>query len=562
MGYMNRLELSTKINLLVFIIFVVIISASSVTSYEQEKSRVLEMTTQHLRDMNGNYFDSLNTLMISGSMDESHTLREKFLAVDNIEDVRVLRGESVKSQYGTGVDDQRTDALDRRLLDGEVVIEVTESNKGRLLTVGIPYRATENTRGVNCLGCHDVESGTVNGAVRMSYSLAEVDAAIHKALLSSLLFNMLFLSIGLIFINLVLKKIAIKPVYRARDAAQRIIGGDLDTPITSDSSDAVGQLLAAMESTRLHFKNAERESDQARQEKEFRDTQQQQAIIAMEREMADNFDTNVGGLVTALDEGANDLQHSSRGLSTIAETLKQQSDLAMTGVNSGTLSVEQTAAATEEMSRSISMVNGQIVDMLRISEQAVGEASQANEKVAGLVAVSDEIGSVLATISAIANQTNLLALNASIEAARAGEAGRGFAVVANEVKSLAQETAKSTEVIERQIHSLQSETKAASQAIESITAIIASMNETSSHVATAMEQQDLATQEISHGAQDTQGGMLEVQAVSTDVSNAADEIALSSTQTFNRSLEMLDKVEQLRDQIALFLANLRDDKAK
>ena len=88
--------------------------------------------------------------------------------------------------------------------------------------------------------------------------------------------------------------------------------------------------------------------------------------------------------------------------------------------------------------------------------------------VAKLGESSAEIGNVVKVITSIAEQTNLLALNATIEAARAGEAGKGFAVVANEVKELAQETAKATEDIARRVLAIQGDTTAAVAAIEEI----------------------------------------------------------------------------------------------
>ena len=101
---------------------------------------------------------------------------------------------------------------------------------------------------------------------------------------------------------------------------------------------------------------------------------------------------------------------------------------------------------------------------------------------------SKEIGEVVKVITSIAEQTNLLALNATIEAARAGEAGKGFAVVANEVKELANQTAKATEDISKKVQSIQAGSSNAVHAIAEISEIINKINDISSTIASSVEE--------------------------------------------------------------------------
>jgi methyl-accepting chemotaxis protein len=138
------------------------------------------------------------------------------------------------------------------------------------------------------------------------------------------------------------------------------------------------------------------------------------------------------------------------------------------------------------------------------------------------------IGEVVALINDIASQTNLLALNATIEAARAGDAGKGFAVVAGEVKTLASQTAKATDDIARNISAVEESTRAMSGKIERVVSAIRSLDESSSAIAGAVQQQEAATRLIASHIDEV---ATQAVAVSKSVTALAKSSTLSSAGT-------------------------------
>jgi methyl-accepting chemotaxis protein len=210
------------------------------------------------------------------------------------------------------------------------------------------------------------------------------------------------------------------------------------------------------------------------------------------------------------------------------------------------------AAAVEQMNASIREIARNASEAARVAGAAVQAAEATNESIGRLGESSAEIGKVIKVITTIAQQTNLLALNATIEAARAGEAGKGFAVVANEVKELAKETAKATEEISDKIEKIQTDTRRAVDAIGHIGSIIGQINDISTTIAGAVEEQTATTADISRNVAESARGTMEIARNVTTVALSAHSAVAGASQTQAAALELARTSTDLQRIVARF----------
>lgn len=237
---------------------------------------------------------------------------------------------------------------------------------------------------------------------------------------------------------------------------------------------------------------------------------------------------------------AADLQNVADTVSSASTELLNASQSMASSAEETNAQAQAVAASAEELSSSIKEISSQTQRTNAAVQQAVDAAMQSNERVASLQRKAEDIGSIIGVINEIANQTNLLALNATIEAARAGEAGKGFAVVANEVKSLSTQTAKATEEISSEIKQIQTETKSAVDAIAGIIELVNDISQMASAIASAVEEQNAATNEVSQNISGVTESSSESGAAASQTNSAAGEMSLQAEKLRSRLRDFLE----------------------
>jgi methyl-accepting chemotaxis protein len=269
------------------------------------------------------------------------------------------------------------------------------------------------------------------------------------------------------------------------------------------------------------------------------------------------FEAMIGEIVETVSSASNQLEVSAGTLTSTAERSQELATAVAAASEEASTNVQSVASATEEMASSVNEISRQVQESATIAGQAVDQARKTNDRVSELAKAAARIGDVVELINTIAGQTNLLALNATIEAARAGEAGRGFAVVASEVKALAEQTAKATGEISMQISGIQVATQESVSAIKEIGDTIGRMSEISSTIASAVEEQGAATQEISRNVQQAAQGTMEVSSNITDVQRGASETGSASSEVLSAAQSLSGESSRLKLEVGKFLSSVR-----
>jgi methyl-accepting chemotaxis protein len=341
----------------------------------------------------------------------------------------------------------------------------------------------------------------------------------------------LLVAVALSFLaSMYMSSLIVKPLNQAVETANRLAKGDMEVQIETESSDEIGKLLIAMKH-----------------------------MVAKLRQIIRQINSLTGSLASSSEELSATTDTLDKGTKEQARQTEQVVT-AMTEVSQTIMDMAKNATESANASREASKA---AAGGKKKVEETVAAMHQVSENVKGTAATIDQLGkssqqieNIARTISGIADQTNLLALNAAIEAARAGEQGRGFAVVADEVRQLAERTAKATKDITEIIHAILQETEQSVKSMNSgveevgkgvvmveearveLENIVKASNTSADmiqRIAAATEQQSAASEEVSQN-------MESIAAVTRTAEQSAGQIKVSAQDLAKAAVELREAV--------------------
>lgn len=588
MSFAGQFSLRTKVNLtvgLVFLLMMVLVTTAAVT---HERDRLMEAVEQQVKEMTTLYFDSLNTMMLTGTMDQRSILRNKMLARKNILEARVIRGQPVAAQFGPGYPDEAPlDDLDNQSLSGEQIIRVEESAGQRMITVITPFKATENTRGVNCLQCHNVPSGAVNGAIRIGYSLADVDSAVNREFWLTVSFNLGFFFVGLLLINMLLKVWIVKPLSMLSNVLVQRAKGDTKIRADVDREDEIGQLASAFNTMADNVNASAEREHQATEDLRMK---VDHLLSVVNRVAEGDFDVSIdmpgGGAIGELSESLqimiNYIASSTeqkreavelleKKVEQILRVVTQASKGDLTGIVeiAGSDAIDDLASGVQSMLLSLNTLVAQVqrsgIQVTSSATEIAATAKQQEATIAEQAATTNEIAATATEISATTKElTNTMDEVAEVADRTRLSAAKGHENLGN-MESTMQQIVEASKSIAAKFETLNEKARNINSVVTTITKVADQTNLLSLNAAIEAEKAGeyglgfaVVATEVRRLADQTAVSTLDIEQMVREMQTAVSSGVLSMEKFTDQVRRSAEDVNEVSSQVALIIEEVQE----
>jgi methyl-accepting chemotaxis protein len=352
---------------------------------------------------------------------------------------------------------------------------------------------------------------------------------------------------------LVIGRAVARPLSEITRATEIVAAGDSHLTVPhANRQDEIGALARAIEIFQDAMNRNQELSRKVLDEAAVREARAKHIEATVE-----SFRVSVDEVLKSLAANSASMRDVAQSITGIATDAASKANAVTGASQQASSNVQAVAGAAEELAAALGETGRQVAQAASVVKDTDVKTERSVAEIDGLAAASERIGTVLNLIQAVAEQTNLLALNATIEAARAGEAGRGFAVVAQEVKTLAGQTARATSEIAEQIAAIQGSTRSAVDAVRQIGAAMRGINEVTAAIAAAVEEQGMATRDISENAQMAADANATLATNIGAVSRAIGETKDSAAMVLSASEHLTAQADHLARAVTRFFRDLR-----